>query len=76
MKREIGLYTNQVIMAFTPALIKLNGMIAGNKSSTTFPIGAPKKSGVNIKLQITITTVIVKAPQISEISAAIFVLVR
>ena len=63
-------------MAFIPALIRLNGMIAGSRSSMTFSIGAPRNSGVNIRLQNTMTIVIAAAPQTSAAQAAVLVRVR
>lgn len=47
-------------------------MMAGKSSSITFSIGAPKKIGVNSKLQMTITQVILKAPQIKPTTAERF----
>lgn len=51
-------------------------MMAGKSSSITFSIGAPKKIGVNNKLQMTMTQVILKAPQIKPTTAERFVFVR
>ena len=74
MRWEIDLYSANVMMQLTPALIKLKGMIAGNSMGITVSMDYPKNSGVKIRFIMTIAPVIIKAPTVSATAAVFLVL--
>ena len=69
----IGLYKSMISAAFTPPLIRLNGMMTGI-SLTTSALGKPVYIGVTTRFQSAITTVSDKTAHTSDKTAPFVVL--